>query len=143
MGSIVNQMRYKGFEEAHKTAGVMIDDSIIFTEAESNVVIENCVEQLIREKVDCILCMDDSICAQAITKCMKDNISIPDDIRIASFYNSSLLDHSRPAITSLQFDVAELGMKSCSLAIAAIEKDPLEVKTLLGYQVVMKESTAS
>ena len=60
---------------------------------------------------------------------------------MASFYNSSLLEQHQPAITALNFDVTELGMVCCSTLLDAIDKKEINRKTLLGYEVLMKEST--
>ena len=52
-----------------------------------------------------------------------------------------MLEQHQPAITALNFDVTELGMVCCSTLLDAIDKKEINRKTLLGYEVLMKEST--
>lgn len=140
-GHIVNQSRLKGYQAAFEKSGVMLDSSLIYTDVENYVKIENIVEELLEKKAECILCMDDSICTRVLMKLGKEHIKIPEDIRVASFYNSSLLEYNQPAITSLQFDVTELGVLSCSMLLSCIDKKEVSKKTLLDYEVIIKEST--
>ena len=85
--------------------------------------------------------MDDFICSYVLNKLDKDHIKIPEEIKVASFYNSSVLEQHQPAITELKFDVAELGMVCCNTLLDYIDKKEVKQKTLLGYEVLMKEST--
>ena len=103
--------------------------------------IEKAVEELIEKKADCIICMDDAICSRVLAKLRQEEIHVPQDVRIASFYNSSVLENSTPSITSLSFDVRELGMVSCKELLQMIGDESVPEKTLLTYEVVLKEST--
>lgn len=141
LGYIVNSNRLKGFLEAHKEAGVEINNDYIFTDVDYGPDIDHIVERLIREKIDCIICMDDAICAYVLNKLKVENVIIPRDIRVASFYNSTMLEYNQPAITSLNFDVKEIGIASCKTLLANIDKELTTNKILLGFEVVLKEST--
>ena len=96
---------------------------------------------MIQKKAECIICMDDSICNQVLNVLKNHDIRVPEDVRIASFYNSSLLENNSPAITSLQFDAEELGMVTCHTLLDMIDGKEVKERTLLGYEVVLKEST--
>ena len=58
-----------------------------------------------------------------------------------SFFNSSMLEHSQPSVTSLKFDVAKLGMTACTTLLDLIDGKEVLPRTLMGYEVLMKEST--
>jgi DNA-binding LacI/PurR family transcriptional regulator len=60
---------------------------------------------------------------------------------VASFYNSTLLENNDPSITSLSFDAKELGMVACRNLLEMIGGETVEERTLLPYEVVLKEST--
>lgn len=141
MGFIVNQRRLLGFREAYMQAGIPIDSSLLYLDVENTGRIESIVEDIFAKNVECIICMDDSICGYVLNKLSKDHIKIPEEIKVASFYNSSFLEQHQPAITELKFDVAELGMVCCSTLLDYIDKKEIRKKTLLGYEVLMKEST--
>ncbi len=59
---------------------------------------------------------------------------------MASFYNSSVLENNVPSITSLSFDSKELEQGLQDL-LRQIEGEETENRTLLPYEVVLKEST--
>jgi DNA-binding LacI/PurR family transcriptional regulator len=52
-----------------------------------------------------------------------------------------VLDNNVPSITSLDFDSKELGMVACKTLLDLIEGVNVETRTLLPYEVVLKEST--
>jgi len=139
---VVNSNRLEGFVQAHKELGIELDQSIVFTDVDYGVSIDHIVEKLITMDVDCIMCMDDAICAYVLNKLKVEGVKIPDQIRVASFYNSTMLEYNQPAITSLNFDVRELGIASCRTLLSCIDKDSTILdKVLLGFEVVLKEST--
>lgn len=140
-GVIVNQKRLLGFREAHMQAGIPLDTSLLYMDVESEKRVENIVDEILAKKAECIICMDDSLCSYVLNKLNKNRIRIPEDIKVASFYNSSFLEHHQPAVTALKFDVQELGMVCCSTLIDYIDKKEIKQVTLLGYEVLMKEST--
>ena len=85
--------------------------------------------------------MDDAICSRVLKRLREKQVSVPKDIRVASFYNSMVLDNNVPSITSLDFDSKELGMVACKTLLDLIEGVNVETRTLLPYEVVLKEST--
>ena len=99
------------------------------------------VEEVLERKAECILCMDDAVCSRVLKKLREKNVKVPKDIRVASFYNSSVLENNVPSITSLSFDAKELGMVACKTVLDVIEGAEVETRTLLPYEVVLKEST--
>ena len=138
---IVTQNRLIGYMEAYEELRKKPDNKLIYMEAEGKVRIEQIVDDLIPKKADCILCMDDSICAYVLAKLKKEKIKVPQDIKVASFYNSTTLENNMPSITSLQFDGGELGRVACQALLTQIDGKAVESQILLGYEVSIKEST--
>jgi DNA-binding LacI/PurR family transcriptional regulator len=114
---------------------------MIYMDTESPIMIEKTVEDLVSRKAECILCMDDAICRHVLDKLSKDGIRVPEDIKVASFYNSSLLENNAVSITSLQFDVRKLGIYSCHALLDILDGKTVQQRTELEYTVSMKEST--
>ena len=85
--------------------------------------------------------MDDAICSQVLRKLRQEHVKVPNDVKVASFYNSSILENNVPSITSLSFNAKELGMEACKNLLAQIENEKVPERTLLSYEVVLKEST--
>ncbi len=138
---IVNKRRLKGFMDAFAMAGKSVDPELIFLNLENRSSINHAVEEALEKKAECILCMDDGICSQALRKLRQSHIKIPAEVKVASFYNSSVLQNNVPSITSLVFDAKELGVVACKNLLGQIEGEEVPSKMLLSYEVVLKEST--
>ena len=138
---MVTQKRLSGYMEGCEDAGSTHNMDMIYLDVEGQSRTEKVVEELLEKKADCIICMDDSICGYVLNKLKQDGIRIPEDIKLASFYDSAMLDLSTPAITTLKFDAVELGRETFKLLYEMIEDREVKKKTLLGYDIVLKEST--
>lgn len=138
---MVNNNRLNGYLDGFARAGITPDDSLIYMNVNGAFMIEQIVDDLLEKEVDCIIGMDDAICGSILSKLNKENIPIPEKMKVASFFNSSLLEHNRPSVTSLKFDVAQLGMLSCMTLLNMIDGKPVKDVTLLNYEIAMKEST--
>ncbi|MEH2941467.1 LacI family DNA-binding transcriptional regulator [Lachnospiraceae bacterium KK002] len=138
---VVTQSRLQGYIEAYKTAGLPLDKNIIYINVEKDILIEQGVERLLANGVDCIACLDDAVCIQVLNKLRRENIQVPEQMRVASFYDSTVLENNLPSVTSLAFDARELGNVACKTLLEAVEGKQTDSRTLLGYEVVLKEST--
>ncbi len=138
---VVTQKRLRGFREAYEKMNEHVDPTLLYLNLDNNIVIDRTVEEVLERKADCILCMDDAICSRVLKKLREKHITVPKEIRVASFYNSMVLDNNVPSITSLEFDSKELGMVACKTLLDQIEGIEVEMRTLLPYEVVLKEST--
>lgn len=138
---VVTQSRLQGYLDAHEQAGVSVNQEIIYVNIEKEIMIERAVEKLLEEGVDCIVCMDDAVCIHVLNKLRKEKIAIPKQIKVASFYDSSILENNFPSITSLSFNARELGTKTCKILLELIDGNAVDSRTLLGYEVILKDST--
>ena len=102
---------------------------------------DKAVEDMLKEQVECIVCMDDKICINVLNKLRREKVNIPEDIRIASFYNSWLLGSSDTPITCVEFDAQEMGIEASKMLMDILEGDTIPKKVLLGYRVILKQST--
>ena len=103
--------------------------------------VDEIVEKLLAEKVECIVCMDDYLCGCVLNTLQQRRIAVPDQVQVVSFYDSSMLANRIPAVTSIRFDVEELGQKACELLLQMLDGEEVPGRTLLGYDVRMREST--
>ena len=138
---VVTQSRLMGFKDAFADSGTAVDESLIYMNLDNPVLLDGKLDDIIKREVDCIVCMDDAICMEVLYKLRREGISVPDQIRVASFYNSSMLETHDPSITSLDFDAKELGMLVCRTLLDMIDGQKVQKKTLLGYEVRLREST--
>lgn len=138
---MVNQTRRLGFEMGLKEQGVAAKQNMVYMDCESEQAVGHVVEECIRRNVECIMCTDDKICQYVLNKLTQDGIDIPGQVKVASFYNSVILDNYHPSITSLQYDPRELGTVACKTLFDYISGKEVQRKKLLGYEMVLKGST--
>jgi len=138
---VVSRTRYLGFQEAFLEMQIPLRSELVYQNQENPIMITNVVEKLLKQSVDCIICMDDSICESVLKTLSKAKIAVPEQVKVASFFNSSILENYSPSITSLDFDTKELGMVAGQTIIDMIRSKEVPQKQLLKYNLVLKEST--
>lgn len=138
---VVTGNRMKGFDDAFH--GYKEWDGIrrILVNINDSSKVDRIVEQLLREGTECIVCMDDFLCGCVLNALQTRQISVPEQIRVASFYDSTMLANSLPSITSIRFNVEELGRKACETLLRMLNDEEVAMRTLLGYEVCMRNST--
>ncbi|MBS5198165.1 MAG: LacI family DNA-binding transcriptional regulator [Clostridiales bacterium] len=137
----VTESRYQGFADAFKEAGRDIKEALVIMNADGFLDVSRAVRQVLDKGADCIVCMDDFICTQVIG-CLRENrLRVPDDIRIASFYDNSQLEFDNPSVTSIRFDTKELGKKACYKLLHILGEVTEDKIRQPGYQVILREST--
>lgn len=138
---IVNRSRKAGFLKAYAELKMQPDEDIIYMNSDNKAVATRNVNDAINKEIDCIICTDDMICAYALDEIRKLGLKVPDDVKIASFYNSPVLDAYQPAITTLDYDPKQLGSEACSALMTLMSGETLPMKKLLHYDVTFKRST--
>lgn len=138
---IVNRSRYAGFLKAYDDLGRKADDSIIFPDMNNNILIQRAVSIIMSKGADCIICSDDYICSRALAKLEEDGYSIPEDVKIASFYNSVNLENHNPPVTALKINVKELGISAGRSLIDMISGERIKGRTWVNYEITLKKST--
>ncbi len=138
---MVTRSRYHGFADAFEAHSERIDPELVYLNVEDNDSIENITGELMAKNVKCIVCMDDMICARVLQKLQRDGVSVPKDVKVASFYNSALLDSHVPAVTTLSFDVKKLGEVAARVLTDIIEGEKTSEITLLPYEICIRETT--
>lgn len=138
---VVNRTRRQGYEDAFQNAGMRLETALIFEDCDTPDKIRAAVEVLIQKNVQGIVCMDDVVCSVVLQILAERGISVPQQIQVASFYDSTLLKNNKPAVTSLLFDDKALGALTCSVLLRCIQGEAVGARTLLGYELVIREST--
>lgn len=138
---IVNEDRYQGYLHAYMDVGIEPDMNIVYRDNVTETLIKKNVNECLEKDVDCILCQDDAICNAVLQELFTQKIRIPQQMKIASCHNSKVLDSYPVSVTSLKFNNTEIGRIACDVLIDMLEGKEVKQKTLLDYEVVLKEST--
>ena len=138
---IITKTRYGGFVKAFHDSKVTLDTSIIFLDVNTDKRISDILSYLLTVEIDCLICMDDTYALRVIDICKNEHIRIAEDLRLASFYNSTLLSGSVPAITSLDFNDRNLGAVAARTLLQKINSEEVHNRMLKTYEVMLREST--
>lgn len=138
---VVNMTRKEGFLEGLQSNGQRPEDAEIYMDCTGRADVEHAVEDCLRNQADCIICMDDRICSNVLEKLKNDGIAIPEQVKVASFYDSILLENSMPPVTSLRYDPRNLGVVAAKQLFRLIGEEAVEEITYLNYEVALKGST--
>lgn len=137
----VTESRKQGFVDAHRDMGIPISDARIFMEVEDYRRAMRAVEQVLSMGADGIVCMDDSI-SNLVMGCLRERgVEIPSMIKLASLYDSHQLERNLPPVTSLRFDTKGLGKNACMKMLELLGERMEDERSLLSYQVILREST--
>lgn len=139
---MVNRSRYQGYRKAFLETNREINNELVFLNLNNNILIQKAVNTVLERGVDCILCSDDFICSKALSYIEESKVSIPNNVKVASFYNSNQLENHNPPITALNVNVKELGITACKHLISIISGETASHKSLLNYEIVLKKSTS-
>ncbi len=135
-GLVVTNSRLKGFKE-----GMGDVRTQIYLDCDDNDKVKSAVEEAVSAGADCIVCEDDRICQMAVEKLKEMDVDIPSGLKLASFYDSRLLESYKPQITALKYDPMDLGRRACDTLMSVINGNKVENRQLLGYEVMLKGST--
>lgn len=132
---MVTRNRYEGYTDAFRLAGRPVERELVYLGMEQVEEIEAAVERLLEGEVECIVCMDDMICNHVLKKLDRDNILVPEQVEVASFYGGILTGNTVFPVTTLEFDARKLGYVTCGTLLDLIEGRVTAAKQLLPYIV--------
>lgn len=139
MDYYVNQSRFEGYQLAFDNIKDAISKTYLDVTKELQIV--NAVDNALSDGVDCIVCMDDYICSRVIARLAERSIRVPDDVSVATFYSSMLLENNNPLITGLEFDAVKLGGIACQMLIDKLAGEQVEDYLSADYRLLMGNST--
>lgn len=137
----VTHSRLQGFRDGFKNKGLKVDESLIFLNMHKSARMDSVLRQVISEGVECIVCMDDMLCNSALNCLHNDGISVPEDVKLCSFYDSNLLSTSKPAITSLYFDAKKLGAECLEILMRNLDGESVTNVIVTDFNIQMRDST--
>lgn len=138
---IVTNLRFNGYCSGLEDNRIHVNPDYIFLNGDNKYRIENIVEEIINRKIEGILCMDDTLCRWIITRLRRQQIRVPGQIRVASCYDSEILEDYTPSVTSIRFDAVELGREACKILLDLISGGTPPTRTFLGYEIISRDST--
>lgn len=137
----VNEDRLRGYLRGFSDCGVQVDQKLIWTGIETSEQRIDALEGALEQKPECLLCADDSMAVAVLQELRARHIKVPEQVKLASFYDSELLTSSNPQISAAQFDGERLGATACRMLLDILAGKQIALRQMQGYQVILREST--
>ena len=137
----VNRDRAKGYMDAMAQWGVQPDPGLIHTGIETDVQRIDALEAVLERRPDCILCGDDRLAFDVSLELQARQIRVPDQMRVASLYDSELTAGLNPGISAVQFDAEALGGAACRMLLDLMAGKESSRQVVMGHQVILRDST--
>lgn len=133
--------RLQGFLDAHRERGLAVGPGRVYLDVDSGPAANQALDSLTADGADCVVCMDDLLCSLVLARLHHRGLRVPQELRVASFYDSFLLENYVPSITSLWFDAAALGACACRTLLDRLEGRPAGEPCPGEYRILEREST--
>ena len=138
---IITDVRRRGYELAFEKAGLPVDRELMYMGVSGDSHVRRVLLDVMQKKADCLICMDEKLTGIVLNECKALHIRIPEDLRVASYYNSAFLSVMSPPITALDIDDRKLGEAAGHAILALIRGEHPEGELLRNYQLILREST--
>lgn len=132
---IVTKLRMKGFLQAADESDIEVRIHNVPENVKDKAWEVIALNEAQLFNADYVICMDDGICLRLLDEAYKKGLRISEDLKIASFYGSALLDKYSQDIVSVEFDSRNLGKIACKTLLDVIEEREYSDKTLLDYSL--------
>ena len=137
----VNVDRLAGFRQAMIESDTPILEGLVYSDIESDEKRMDDLEAILEQKPQCILCCDDSMAANVLKELQRRGIRVPEQLRLASLYDSELLLQLSPSISAVQFDPTALGAAACRLLLDHMSGKHTHTRIVQAHQLVIRDST--
>ncbi|MDY0200871.1 MAG: LacI family DNA-binding transcriptional regulator [Bacteroidales bacterium] len=119
---LIGQNRLKGYIDAHKRNGVVIDESLILQcDNFENAIIET--QKIIDSGVnfDAVFTVNDFTAAGVIKILARNNIKVPEDVSVIGFGNDYMSEMVEPTLTTVSQPGFTMGEKAMEMLISRID----------------------
>lgn len=139
----VNKRRYRGYEQALEEQMVRIDPDIVFYDVETAMQMRYATNRILKNKCDCIVCGDDLLALGVYKILVEEGIHVPQEIKLASLYNSTYTELNNPPITSVAVNAHEQGFMAAQILMDVISGKHAEKVTRVVTGIQWRESTGN
>ena len=137
---VVTRNRYEGFADAFRLVGMPVDMNLVYFGVEKAAEVEKTVEELVGKNAECIVCMDDMICNHVLQKLQSMDETLPEKIKVVSFYGGVPGSALMSRVETVEFDAKKLGAVTCNTLLDVIDGKQIAEKQLLPYKLRLFEA---
>lgn len=136
-------IRYNGYEDALKEAGVEVDSDITyFKSLKASTGYEGVKEILASgKKLEGLICGSDEVAMGAINALRDSGIKVPEDVKVIGFNNISAAELFYPKITTVAQPMYDMGSVAMRMLIKIINQKPIDqAHYVLEHDLIERDS---
>lgn len=136
-------LRYAGYVDAMREAGLEIDDTcILWIDTEDVKHLEKSKEKIMDRFKDCtaLFCYNDEVAFSLIDILEKEGLRVPDDISLASVDDSELAVLGDVALTSVPHPMEHLGEKAAENLLKMIKEPSFDATYEFDINIIQRDS---
>lgn len=139
-----NQYRLKGYENALKSAGIILDPTLIFISNDLEDHARNgeaSLEPLWAAGATAIFCYNDMTAIGVLSACYKRGLSVPDNLSVIGFDDIDMAAYTIPPLTTIHQPRLELGRRAMQMILNLLAGQAPE-NQLISAELVVRQTTA-
>jgi DNA-binding LacI/PurR family transcriptional regulator len=135
--------RVAGYRDALNAAGIEPDPDLIVEGDFDAASGHRAMADLLRRVVPSAVFVASDVVAFGVLRALRDaRLRVPDDISVVSFDDIALAEHFDPPLTTVRLPAHALGAAAGRALMDRVAGRPVERRTLLPTQLIVRESTA-
>ncbi|MDR3596236.1 GntR family transcriptional regulator [Clostridium sp.] len=140
------EKRRKGYIKALEEYGISFDKNIVgeYITDNQEMYIDQFTKKILslENRPTAIFCYNDKVALRVIDNCRKENITVPKDLSIVSFDDSSLAVSSDVKLTTIKHPKEEMGIKAAKCIIDMIEGRIDKPQYTYSAELIVRDSCA-
>ncbi len=134
----IERLRYEGYAQAFLLAGRKVDQNLVFWDSEKR--LDACLDALLKSEVRCVACSDDLLCLKLMGALKQRGFSVPEQMKVVSFFDSEDLEKSEVPVTSLHVDTKALSQQAGDLLIDVLDGKNPDMRNFAKCSVLYRSS---
>ncbi len=138
---VVNANRRKGVARGIFDMDENADDSMLVGNVENREDCFSAVERSLSHHADAIICGDDVLTTWAFEALVESGLSVPDDMLLASCFDSNSMVHHSPPITAVRIDARSQGIAAAQAMVDLLKGREVKHMIRTEHEIIIRQST--
>ena len=139
------QERLAGVREALSARGIALSNGAVIEKPYTHGGGREGLREVLKgnEPPTAVICGNDVLAIGAIAECHAQGLKVPDDISITGFDDMEMASLISPALTTVRFPTAEMGVYAANHLLARLDDQAVELRNKLPTELIVRASAGA
>ena len=139
------QERLAGVREALSARGIALSNGAVIEKLYTHGGGREGLREVLKgnEPPTAVICGNDVLAIGAIAECHAQGLKVPDDISITGFDDMEMASLISPALTTVRFPTAEMGIYAANHLLARLDDQAVELRNKLPTELIVRASAGA